>query len=130
MAKRPEIDLTKIAFPSDGLTFGALRRVHPELIDAYESVETGPTLLEEQAGEKLSHMLHSERLLANAAFHISFGGPVHPENVILINEYKKELGETYIAYGIATGRHHADQLIRDIEAQAVEQAGRHGGRRP
>ena len=34
----------------------------------------------------------------------------------------RRCSELYIHFGIAKGQHHAEQLIRDIESQAAEQA--------
>ena len=129
MAQSPEIDLTKLNFPSDGLTLGTLRRLHPEHINTRESVELLPKLLE-HVDEDVSTMMHAERFLANAAFHISFGGPVHPENIELLKDYAKELSKSYVRHRIASGPHHAEQLIRGIEIQASEQARQYTGRRP
>jgi hypothetical protein len=41
-----------------------------------------------------------------------------------------ELVGLYVRYGVASGEHHAHELIRDLERKGVAQARQLGGRRP
>lgn len=127
-AEEPEIDYviyTSIAFPSDNLTIRDLRRAHPDQFD----VDDGPDFFDHVgenilADDTIGTMLYVERLLARGAYEEARGNrdyllkkqAVEREGLIA------ELAEDYMRYGLASGPQHAQQLIRDFEAQAAAQA--------
>jgi hypothetical protein len=128
----PQIDLSKIQFPSDELTVKAIRRLWPESVDTEKEVELftdegyhgGP-------GELLWSMLVMERDLARATFGAEYGR--EPEILYADHDVSlvaDDLRKRYIEFGIASGQHHASQLIRGIESQASAQARQHFPPRP
>jgi hypothetical protein len=128
---QPQIDFTKIDFPSDGLTVGTLRRVHPEQIDTGDDIDLFSKDYGGAAGDHVTGMLGAERDFATAAFNRALGiPPPAPLDKSMLEVYIKSITDDYIRYGIATGPHHAEQLVRGIESQATEQARQRGGRRP
>ncbi|HLN31732.1 MAG TPA: hypothetical protein VK395_28590 [Gemmataceae bacterium] len=125
----PEYDYIEyrlIRFPSDKLDIAAMRRAHPDLFDvenaSFEEVLT--TLPEDNDGPLIGSMLRLERMLAQNAYEEVRG--VFTEGNVISNEEKPgfidELTGYYVKYGLATGRQHAQQMIRDFEAQATSQA--------
>src|SRR4051812_14903793 len=133
MVERPEpkIDLAKIDFPSDGLTIKTLRRVHPEQVDTREDIDLFSKDYGGSAGDMVTGMLGAERDLATAAFNRTLGiPPPAPLDKSMLEAYTKAVTEDSLRYGIARGKHPAEQLIRDIEPQAAEQARQYAGRRP
>lgn len=131
MADELSIDMGKINFPSDKLTFGVIRRLHADQVDTnYETRTLFDTEKPGSAGDSISHMLFAERMVAEGAFLQAIG---HPRDPVYIEDqkcYAAEASELYIRYGIASGPHHAQQLIRDVEAQAQTLARHSPGRRP
>ena len=112
---------TSIRFPSDSVTVAAVRRVHPNRFD----VEDGRRFqtLEGEPEFTLGAALHVERILARAAYETARGNP---------DDYLASCGlsredcledrtDFYRTYGVADGRRQTEELIRRIEAQAVEQ---------
>lgn len=135
MAESPEIDVTKIDFPSDELTIKAIRQRWPKSIDKREDnpyVDGIPRLLAQPTGEELFSMLKMERDLATATFNMELGR--EPPDLsyadFSIKSLAEDLSKLYIEFGLASGQHHADQLIRSIESQAVAQARQHTPPRP
>lgn len=118
MAESPKIDFTKIDFPSDGLTIKVLRHIHRDQIDA-EQLPTFFTDREraDSAEDLLTNLLYCERALAEAAFDRHLGKP--PADPLGVEGFAEELERLYVRYGIASGHHHAEQLIRNFESQAV-----------
>ena len=95
----PHIDLLKIAFPTDNLTIKAIRQQFPEI--------DGDRLYDFDDIE-LPGMLSLERDLATAAFDAVLGR----RTVDITVEDRRMLGKVYVRYGLASGPHHAKQLIR------------------
>lgn len=120
----PDIDLAKIDFPSDRLTIKTLRTIYPSEVDS-ERVEIFKDQYGGCGGADVGGMLQVERELATVAFNRVLEKNWSSD----ILEFKPDLAELYIRYGIASGQYHADQLIRDFESQATEQARKHAGRR-
>jgi hypothetical protein len=131
MVENPKIDFTKIDFPSDGLTVKTLRKVHPDQIDA----DAFPSLFSQgnrgSADNLLGNLLHDERTIAEAAFNGALGKPPHEFlGKQELQSYADELSDIYTQYGLATGKHHAQELIRGIEAQGIAQARQLSGKQP
>jgi hypothetical protein len=124
-----EIDLTKIEFPSDGMTIKQIRTLHPEQVDA----KIDPSLFggphgSQDADNTVGLLLFTERLVAKRAFDDTLARK--SDELFTLTEYADDLAEMYMRHGIASGSHHAQQLIRHIESQAAAQARTSSGRRP
>jgi hypothetical protein len=127
------LDLTGIRFPSDALSIGMLRAKHPELFDkgfALGGDNVQPKFFFGLHAETIvANMLYCERVIVVSAYAEALGvkglelGMKGPElGVELecdVSDFKDELSKLYIRYGVASGTHHADQLIRDLEQQGV-----------
>lgn len=131
MAESPEIDLTKIEFPSDGMTIKAIRQIWPEAVDTGKTVDLFSRPVGGRAGEMLFNVLTMERDLAKATFGLEFGR--EPDIAYADDDVKllaEDLSQLYTRYGIADGPNSAKELIRSIETQAIEQARQHVPPRP
>jgi hypothetical protein len=127
------LDLTSIRFPSDALSIGMLRAKHPELFDKGFTVggdKAQPTFFFEIHAENIvANMLYCERLIVVSAYAEAVGvkglelgvkgSELGMQLECDVSDFKDELSKLYIRYGIASGTHHADQLIRDLEQQGV-----------
>jgi hypothetical protein len=115
------VDYTSLSFPSDRLTFGVVRRVHPDLIDVDDTAHVLDKL---RSGTSIGDMIYLERLLARQAFETAIGKTekVLPQSYVSREECIDDLNKAYVQYGLSTGRHETEQLIRDFETQAVRQA--------
>ena len=120
----PRLDLSKITFPSDDLSFGRLRSVFPDLFDT--DVKVTFFSLSESSSDyhsvQLTNLLEGEREIATMAFSEAVGQTWRDPDGFSRNEIKKFLTEDYIRYGVARGKQHAAQLIREIESEAIKQA--------
>ncbi len=126
----PQLDLTKIAFPSDSLTVKKLREVLPRYFD---NPSRGPFV---EANGEWEAMLSFERWIAELAFDAARGETISQFDAMRgltlsqsiqrrrneLESYKEDLQELYVKYGLASGPHHVEQLVRDIETQAQNQA--------
>lgn len=131
MTDSPQLDATKVAFPSDQLSIKDIRRIWPESVDTGAEV----VLFSSSAGaaDMLYAMLTMERDLAKATFDQNFGKDTFSTITYAdgnVAALKEDLSESYIKYGLAKGQSSADQLIRRIEAQANAQAQQHLPPRP
>lgn len=114
----PEIDLAKINFPFDRLDIKSLRERFP---DRFDRADRLPNFFMRDRADHLNAELQLERDIAKWAFDKAMGRPPRGNNPD--EEGVREwLAEGLVEYGLATGPHHAEQLIRDIEAQAAAQA--------
>ena len=129
------IDFTRIEFPSDRLTVKVLRQKFPEVFDRPprdgSRLWRRPTQQENNDLETLvGGILNTERELAARAFYAATGKelPSHDRGAGYRDEAAECLGNDYMRYGLARGRHEAAEMIRHIEAQATSQAQLHLGR--
>jgi hypothetical protein len=115
----PQIDYTRIHFPSDSVTIGKLRAVLPFRLDVDE-----PRLID------VVGMLTVERWLARQAFDATLGREIPHANDSSRgrNELVGDLVADYKTYGVARGPKTALQLIKAFEAEAVAQAREHLGK--
>jgi hypothetical protein len=118
-AQEPQVDLTKINFPTDRLSIKRLRERCPNDFDAADDrVKFFGTAL----GDDLTATLQLERTIARMTFDVAMGRT----SANWVNDYdfdpREIVAQSLIEYGLATGPHHAQQQVRDIEAQAVAQA--------
>ncbi|HWB14100.1 MAG TPA: hypothetical protein VG826_33045 [Pirellulales bacterium] len=117
----PTLDLSNIRFPSDGLTVGVLRKIHPELFDI--GIEDGENAqpkfffhARDICEDTVAAMVYYERMLATEAYAEAAG----VQGIeCCIGDFKNELVELYCRYQLASGPHHAIQLIRDFERQSA-----------
>jgi hypothetical protein len=115
----PRLDRSKIAFPSDAISLGTMRRVRPLEFERESLDAASATDIEALA------VFRTETLLAEKAFAAELGLP-DPSPLFSRREMLDILQDAYVRYGICTGRQHARLSIREIESAAVEQA-RDGG---
>jgi hypothetical protein len=131
--KPPEyhyVDYTLIRFPSDGLTIGKIRRMHPDYFDVERApfenalAITPNEDLIEPGDPEVGQMLYIERKLAQNAF--EGVRRVYTRSNVMGRKDKpgfiNDLIGFYIRYGLASGQETAMQMIRDIETQAASQA--------
>lgn len=78
----------------------------------------------------LGGVIDAERVIASIAFKQTMGQPLTIEEAKYAESDYSALADEYIDLGLASGEHHADQLLRDIERQAVAQAACLLGRSP
>ncbi len=126
----PVVDLAKIEFPTDKLTLKELRKFCPDDFDRMDKrgrALGGPPDVRSQS----EAILLLERDFASRAFNAAMGRPFNwndpskrdPEVYDQVNELgRKLLRGAYVAWGLATGQHHAEQLLRAVEQAAAEQA--------
>jgi hypothetical protein len=117
------LDLSEIAFPSDGLSIGTIRNAHRELFDVGfgEGADGQPIFLLNgdnagNAGDTVGSMLYWERQIAVRAYAAALGLDA-PWTGLDTDSMKDELSGLYEQYGIA-GKHQAAELIRGIEQRA------------
>lgn len=135
----PQIDFTRIAFPTDSLTIKALRKNTPHAFDV-PPPEKWKHLISDQRSshfslmsldDVLSSILDFERLVAEDAFRNELGLKKKAPYPV-IGGRKSDLIDSvasdYVSLGIARGKNEAREMIRAVEAQAREQAREHGGR--
>ena len=117
------LDFGTIAFPSDRLSIGELRKLHADLFD--KGLNRGKTaqpqffLAPGAELENLGNMLYCEREVAAHAYAKALGIK-EPESKIA--DVVDELAMHYIRHGLASGTHHAAEFVRDIESQATHLA--------
>lgn len=125
MTDRPTshpIDFTRIRFPSDRITVANLRRAHPVRFDVegavqFEGVQDNdPEFL-------VPVMMALERMLARNAHSIAagMGTDVLTKECLERADCIKDLTDCYAAYGVSSGPNQTEELVREIEAQAVAQ---------
>lgn len=118
----PEIDLKPFSFPSDRLTVKALRAVEPGLFASASPAD----LHESFSHSDCAAMLFWERVAARQAYQAALGQPLvdaepREELVEMLNDHYRE-------YGLSSGPHQTEQLIRRVELQASNQARKHLGK--
>jgi hypothetical protein len=115
----PQIDYTRIGFPSDQVTLQRLRALTPR----------GRAFsLEDEAGG-LDGLHYLERLLASVGFATGLGDSEHIDQAMKaitrltdLREAREELAVLYVRYGIAEGPETAQELIRRLEGMGSAQA--------
>lgn len=119
------LNFSDLTFPSDGLSIGILRKKHPSLFDeGFDDGDGAQPLFffnAKHSEDNLANMLFGERLIATFAY--ALARSMEPPDCEL-SLFKNDLSKLYVRYGIASGPHHAEQLIRDIERQGAELANR------
>lgn len=118
-----ELDLSGIRYPSDALSIAVLRQKYSASFDkGFDELQPRFFLKPRQGGhaeDVLGGLLCCERFVALFAYADATGVecPLRPGF-----DFKEELADLYMGMGIASGPHHAAELIRGIEQQAVQLA--------
>lgn len=119
----PEIDLKTLSFPTDRLTIKEIRAAEPDLFATAEVLELDRSF----ARSDFSAMLSLEREVADRAYGEAIGSPdPEAEDRAYLIEL---LTQQYEGHGLSTGPHQTEELVREIERQAVDQAQKHLGKR-
>src|ERR1700722_16050653 len=113
------IDHARLAYPSDGLTLGTIRKTLPGLF-----AQDDPSFFEDViCTAHVSAMLHVERQLAHKAFAAALKRPdPYPSAEDSRRELIRLLSWDYKRFGLSPGRQHTMQLVRGFEAAAAAQA--------
>jgi hypothetical protein len=120
--QEPQIDFARIDFPSDALTLKRLRQLHPEF-EAPRSWEAiGAGILEHLNRTNVPALVAHERRLARNSFETALG---RKSTLLLGNFERADLVAMYVEYGLASGVHHANQLLRAVEEAGARQAREH-----
>jgi len=110
-------DSRQITFPLDNVTWGDIRRAK---INADEELRQAITLQELPSGEAVVSAHTFELELAISAYHEGLGrGPVmskaqRRQTIELIED-------VYLQYGLSTGRHQTEELVRSFTDAARAQ---------
>ncbi len=118
MSKRvrlPGFDPAAIAFPSDAITLGRMRRHDPEVFTFDRLTDARADSIDAVATHGL------ELALAESAF-ARAAGVSDPHDQHWQKEYRSLLNDAYKEYGLSTGMQQTRQLVRDFEEQAARQA--------
>jgi hypothetical protein len=125
VGEESDIGFATFDFPSDKLTVRELRRLHPEQLDRREPEWATH---DNSLYAKLSELIFCERVFASNTYDQARGqyreGGIYEEDLELVRE---ELAGVYIKFGLASGKVHAEELVRSVEREALQQAARHGG---
>ena len=135
----PAIDFTKVAFPTDKLTIKALRENRPHAFDVEPPAKWKHLISGQRSNQFLLMSLDTllgatldfERILAEEVFRKELDLPKLAKLPVIggrLGDLKDSLASSYVSLGVARGKNEAREMLRDIEAQAQEQARRHGGR--
>lgn len=128
---KPVIDLKKILFPTDRLSIGTLRRLHPDLFD--ESEATAGTFFDDtKPFEDLIILVHLERDLADSIFEYTVNGGIPANDARqriplekLVGVDGKTIKALWQQFGLAAGPHEAAEMLRDLANAASAQARQH-----
>jgi hypothetical protein len=122
----PKLDLSTVRFPSDDLTIRILRQAHPRSFDVgiVGGEDAQPRfffqpLRPDHVDSTVAAMLYWERMLAANAY-AAAAGIKRIDTGFSYADITDELTQLYSRYELASGPHHAAQLIRDFEQQAAE----------
>jgi len=118
--QNPQLDLTKISFPTDRLSIKDLRNLFPEKFDMVDGRVQFSGF--GRVGDDLEATLQLERHVARSVFDAAMG---RASSIFMASDpldAKEMLAQSFIEYRLASGPHHAEQLVRNIEEQAVDQA--------
>jgi hypothetical protein len=123
----PVINYACLSYPSDRITIQGIRAKYP---DGF--YQEDPSFFErDQWGDRsdFGMLLTLERMVAHKAFAERLGLPdPHPDEAWSRSELIDMLNDGYKRFHMTSGPQHTEQLVRDLEAQAVAQAEQHLGR--
>jgi hypothetical protein len=119
----PALNTLDIPCPTDRITWGQMRKVNKEKYPGID-MRTYHKFLRVQATDIDAIGLHAfEVLLAEKAFAKATGQPEEP-TTLSREELVQCLIDGYGEYGLSPGPVQSRQMIREIEAAAIRQAGK------
>jgi hypothetical protein len=113
----PLCNMGAIAFPTDAITLGVMRRREPHLFTQRGLDEDSPAHCDAMS------TLWIELRVAEKAFAKSAGLP-DPDPDTPRTALVQDLDKAYVEYGLSTGMAQTRELVRGFEAAAAEQASR------
>ncbi len=116
----PQLDLTRVIFPMDGVTLGAMRKADSGEWSHGRLSEMGAT----DFGAIATHYWEQRLALKSFARTLRAPDPVPGWDRSTIVGL---LHDAYMRYGLSSGPKQSVELVRRIEAQAVAQAKAHDG---
>jgi hypothetical protein len=119
---KPKFEHERLDYPSDRVTIQMIRASRPL---SFEKIESDFFFASHMYGprEGIGCMLSMERQLAHKAFAAAVGEPdPYPDEEESRQELVRMLTDSYKRVGLSSGIKHTEQLVRDIERQAVAQA--------
>jgi hypothetical protein len=131
-APAPQIDYSRLSFPSDALTVGQLRKSWPKPFNTFGHGVRMEEAFHDGVSTHLYSLVSAERELAKLVFDVALGRyDDEKPDVQTAEDTRWSISEClisdYTRYGLAHGRHHAEQQIRDLEAAAEAQVRAHLG---
>jgi hypothetical protein len=120
----PHIEFSLIPFPSDELSIRRLRDRFPKSFDRTND----DIRFFRSAVDDVDVMMKIEGQLARKSFHDALGRETKAPGWGW-EQARANLTDLYVQFGLASGPHHAEQLIREFEHTAADQA-RGAGRSP
>jgi hypothetical protein len=128
----PAIDFSAMDFPSDRLIVRAIRTAFPSSFDIAghpHQSSRSRCFGRASVGAALDGVIDAERLVASIAFRRTAGQELsEDESSFDRREIIDALTTDYLRLGLATGKLQVVELVRQIEAQAIEQAHNKAGR--
>jgi hypothetical protein len=131
IALPPQIDYSRIVFPSDRITVPYLRKAFPRR-DSQDS----PGFFGMDMGEDIDTMMYLERGFARLGFASALGGGEEVTAELEagfeggLQDRRDDLADSYIQFKLADGPKTARQLIRAVQEAGAAQAREHGGKSP
>jgi hypothetical protein len=116
----PDIDYTRLSFPSDRLTVGAARAAFPHRFRTDRANFTD-----------VESLMAAERWLARRAFDLALGRPDPLRDDPVRGDRQELIGalaDSYKRFGLSPGLKHTRELVKAFEAAAAGQAKEHLGR--
>lgn len=110
-------DPSSIEYPSDAVSLGAMRKLEPQLFQNQELDELDATGI----GIVAAHRF--ELRLAEKAFASAMSTP-DPDPSLSRKDIAETLDEEYRRYGLSSGPHQTELLMKEIENAARQQAAR------
>lgn len=110
----PILRTGELVLPTDGVPLGRLRQTEPHLFREY--------IVDAEDSDVIAAVGH-ELSIAHAAFREAVGLP-HPDGYYGRAHNVDVLNDVYARYGISSGMHQTEELVRGIERQAAAQASR------
>jgi hypothetical protein len=125
-ADDPDIDFTTLDFPTDTISIKDMRRRHPDRFDVRRPEHADKT---GSLYEKLSDLIFCERAFSANTYDQARGkyrnDGLYGEDLEIVRE---GLAKDYIGFGLAAGRAQAEEFVRSVERQVLQQAERHRGK--
>lgn|GEM_PF-7105506 len=124
-------DFTKIAFPSDKLTIGHLRKCYPLLFDKSEAMAAAFFNNDEPATGEVAAMIACEREFAGAVYRAAIAGQT-PTTLGETNPFEEMVGlggtagarlmQDYRRFGLAEDAYEARGLLRQLTKASLAHA--------